>query len=513
MSEHLPKITMPSITTNAADDPGEKVIPGTITMVRSQGGHRAIFNDEKLVLSMTLNEAVLVVNSTGFRSEQFARFIKRLGRQADLSGLFVDEKNRGLWWPRYLALSAVAIRRLGLTPPGPFRDEMLLPRPLYAIPAAANALRDGGGVQKDLNNGEHALPDEAKSALPHPANGRLERENEVNHDEEYVATDDVSSCTLRDSSEDDDRPAKSRRNNSGGGGDRRGKSNAATQTSGSDIAAPLPAAGDDDEPSDRELARLQREVDVAGGFVLVSKKQLALYARRYHSYGGDVYDPDGAYGFALAAQLRRETRRLADARSDLDRYVRAQSPGDGGGSSTVTPTATTAAPSPLPPLSLNDNNNYKNNAKKGSGSGAAPPPRKNLFAATDAGRHREERESPGGPTAAASENQTCVEPSGGDGSAASIDADGSSCSRSSSNPELRPEPPRPYKMRKVSEVLEQVGIDEDRTLACFNPNGVVVRSPTLERVTSTIPTTTTGTKRTFPASAGSVLWWWKRKLW
>ncbi|RYP90941.1 hypothetical protein DL770_002946 [Monosporascus sp. CRB-9-2] len=512
MSEHLPTTTIPSITTNAADDPGEKVISGTLTMVRLPGGHRPIFNDEKLVFSMTLNEALLAVNSTGFKSEQFARFIKRLGRQAGLSELFLDEENRGLWWPRYLALTAVAIRRLGITPPDPIRHEMLLPRLLYAIPAVVNALRDD--VQKDLNNGEHALPDGANSALPNAAKGGLGRENEAeSHDEEYVATDDASSCTLRDSSEDGDRPAKRRRNNGSGGGDRRAKSNTATQASDPDITATLPAAGDDDEPSDRELARLQREVDVAGGFVLVSKKQLALYARRYHSYGGDVYDPDGAHGFALAAQLRRETRRLADARADLDRYVRAQSPGDGGGSSTATPTATTAAPSPLPPLSHSDNSNDKNNAKKGSRSGAAPPPRKTLFAATDAGRRREERESLDGPTAAVSENKTCVEPSGGDGGAAGIDAGGSSCGSSSSSPEPRTEAPRPYELRGVSEVPEQVGTDEDGTLACFNPNGDVVRSPPLERVTSTVPTTTTGTKRTFSASAGSVLWWWRRKLW
>ncbi|RYP37064.1 hypothetical protein DL767_003127 [Monosporascus sp. MG133] len=420
MSEHLPKTTTPSITTNAADDPGDKVIPGTLTMVRLQGGHRSVFDDEKLVFSMTLNEALLVVNSTGFKSEQFARFIKRLGRQADLSGLFVDEENRGLWWSRYLALTAVAIRRLGLTPPDPFRDAMLLPRLLYAMPAVVNALRDGGVVQKDLNNGERTLPDEAKIALPCSVKGRLERENEAEiHDEEYVATDDASSCTLRDSSEDDDRPAKRRRNSSSGGGDRRGKSNAATQTSESDVAARLSAAGDDDEPSDRELERLQREVDVAGGFVLVSQE--------------------------AARALLQETRRLADARADLDRYVRGQSPGDGGGSSTATPTAATAVPSPLPPLSRRGNNKDKSNAKKGSRSGAAPPPRRTLFATTDAGRRREERESPDGPTAAASENQTCVEPSSGDGSAAGIVAAGSSCDSSSSSPEPRPEPPRPYK--------------------------------------------------------------------
>ncbi|RYP16519.1 hypothetical protein DL765_005080 [Monosporascus sp. GIB2] len=138
----------------------------------------------------------------------------------------------------------------------------------------------------------------------------------------------------------------------------------------------------------RTLARLRREVDVAGGFVLVSKKQLALYARRYHAYGGDVYDPHGAHAFALAAQLRRETRRLAVIRADLDRYVRSQSPGGGGGSSTATPAATAAAQSPLPPLSRNDNNNNKNKAEKRS---------KTLFAATDAGRRLEERESPDGP--------------------------------------------------------------------------------------------------------------------
>ncbi|RYP62145.1 hypothetical protein DL769_007442 [Monosporascus sp. CRB-8-3] len=513
MSEHFPKTPISSITTNAADDPGEKVIPGTLTMVRLQGGHRSIFDDEKLVLSMTLNEALLVVNSTGFKSEQFARFIKRLGRQADLGGLFVDEENRGLWWPRYPALTAVAIRRLGLSPSDPFREEMLLPRLLYAIPAVVNALRDGGYARKDLHNGEHALPDEANSALPYPVKGRLECENEAEiHNEEYVATDDASSCTLRDSSEDDNPPAKHIRINRSGGGDHCGKSNAATQTPDSDIAAPLPAAGGDDKPSDRELARLQREVDVAGGFVLVSKKQLALYARRYHAYGGDVYDPDGTHGFALAAQLRRETRRLADARADLDRYVRAQSPGDGGGSSTATPTTTTAAPSLLHPFRHNDNNDNKNDAKKGSRSGAAPPPRTTLFAATDAGRRREERESPDAPTAAASENRTCVEPSGGDGSAAGIGADGSSRGSSSSSPEPRPERPRPYNIRKVSEVSEQVGIDEDGALACLNTNGDLVRSLLVERVTSTVPTTTTGT-HTFSASAGSVLWWWRWKLW
>ncbi|RYO98923.1 hypothetical protein DL764_006956 [Monosporascus ibericus] len=457
MSENIPTTTIPPITTNAADDPGEKVIPGTLAMVR-QDRHRPIFDEEKLVFSMTLNKALLVVNSTGFKSEQLARFIERLGQQADLSGLFVDEENRGLWWPRYLALTAVAIRMLGMTPPDPFREEMLLPRLLYATTAVVNALRDGGDMQKDLNNGEHALPDEANSALPDPAKGRLGREDEAEmHDEEYVATDDASSCTLRDSSEDDDRPVKRRRNNGSGAGDRRGKSNAATQASDSDIAAMLSAAGDDDELSDCELARLQREVDVAGGFVLVSKKQLALYARRYHSYGGDVYDPDGAHGFALAAQLRRETRRLADARADLDRYVRTQSSGDGGGSSTATPNATTAAPSPL--LSYSGNDNDRSRAKKGSRSGAAPLPRKTLLAATDVGRRREERESPDGPAAVANENQAYVEPSGGDGSAAGINADGSSCGSSSSGPEARPKPPRPYKIWKVSEISEQVGID------------------------------------------------------
>ncbi|RYP65154.1 hypothetical protein DL771_008432 [Monosporascus sp. 5C6A] len=508
MPEHLPKTAIPSTTTDAADDPAEKVIPGTITVVSLQGGHRSIFDEEKLVFSMTLNEALLVVHRTGFGPEQFARFINRLGRQADVSWLFVDEENRDLWWLRHLALTAAAIRRLGLAPLDLLRDERLLPPLLYAIPAVVNALQDSGDVQKDLHNGENALPDEANSALCHPVKGRLERENEAEiHDEEYMAADDASSCTLRDSSEDDDRPTKRRRNNGIGGGGHRGKSNAATQTSDSNIAAPLPDAGDD-EPSDREVARLQREVDVARGFVLVSKKQLALYARRYHSYGRDVYDPDGVHGFALAAQLRRETRRLADARADLDRYLCAQSPGDGGRSNTAAPIATTTPPSLLPPLSHNNNNN-KSNAEKGPRSGSPPPPRKTVFAATDAGRRREECVSPDSPMAAASEDHTCVEPSGGDGNAAGIDADGSSCGSSSSSPESRPEPPRPYKMRKVSDVSEQAGIDEDGALACFNKNGDVVRSPPLERVASTVPTTGT---RTFSVSASSVLWW-GRKLW
>ncbi|RYO89948.1 hypothetical protein DL766_007083 [Monosporascus sp. MC13-8B] len=379
-------------------------------MVGLQGGHRSIFDREKVVFSMTLKEALLVVNSTGFESERFACFIGCLGRQADFSELFVEEENGGLRWQRYYVLIAVAIRRLGLTPPDPFSDGVLLPRLLYAILAVVNALQDGGYMQKDPNNGEHTLP------------------------------------------------------------------------SDTDIAAPLLAAGDGDEPSDRELARLRLEVDVAGGFVLVSKKQLALYAWRYNAYGGGVYDPDGTHGFALAG-----------ARADLDRYMRAQSPGSGGGSSTATPAAAAAAPSPLPPLGRNDNNNNKNNVEKGS---------KTLFATTDAGRRREERESPDGPTAPASGNHTCVEPSGGEGTAAGIGADGSSYGSTSSRPGPRPEPPRPYRMRKVSDVSEQVGIDEDGALAYLN-NGDVVRSPPLERATSTAPTTTTGT-RTFSASASSV---------
>ncbi|KAK7751377.1 hypothetical protein SLS62_006633 [Diatrype stigma] len=76
--------------------------------------------------------------------------------------------------------------------------------------------------------------------------------------------------------------------------------------------------GENDSP---ERALLQQEVDAAQGAVLVAQKQLALYARRYDKHGGDTYDPDGAHGLRLAANLQAATRKLEDKRRQLDAYV------------------------------------------------------------------------------------------------------------------------------------------------------------------------------------------------
>ncbi len=153
----------------------------------------------------------------------------------------------------------------------------------------------------------------------------------------------------------------------------------------------------DDDPDNPELACLRQEADAARGALLVAKKQMALYARRYEAHGGEAYDPDGAHGLRLARNVLEATGRLEDARYDLQRFVwaneddrekRPNPPPPTTTTNTTTSATKTTTTFVIPPVH-NDAGGISDSAGKKTGRGTAP--RKTLLVKTDADRRAEHR--------------------------------------------------------------------------------------------------------------------------